>query len=31
MLDATWNETVTPKIGFRNYAELDEALRASGV
>jgi len=31
MLDAAWNETVTPKIGFKNYAELDEALRASGV
>lgn len=30
MLDAAWNETVTPKIGFRNYAELDEALRAHG-
>jgi len=31
MLDATWKETVTPKIGFRNYAELDAAVRASGV
>jgi Sulfotransferase domain len=26
MLDAAWNETVTPKTGFRNYAELNEAL-----
>ncbi len=30
MLDAAWTETITPKLGFRNYAELDEALRASG-
>jgi hypothetical protein len=31
MLDVAWNETVTPKLGFRNYAELDAALPASGV
>lgn len=31
MLGAAWSETVAPKTGFRNYAELDEALRASGV
>jgi Arc/MetJ family transcription regulator len=30
MLDAAWSETVTPKLGFRNYAELEEALRESG-
>ena len=29
MLDAAWNETVTPRIGFTNHAELDEALRAN--
>ncbi|HLY05101.1 MAG TPA: sulfotransferase domain-containing protein [Rhizomicrobium sp.] len=29
MLDAAWNEDVTPKTGFRNYDELDEALRTS--
>jgi hypothetical protein len=31
MLDAAWRESVTPRLGFRNYAELAEALRASGV
>ena len=30
MLDAAWNETITPTIGFKNYAELDAALRTSG-
>jgi Sulfotransferase domain len=27
MLDLAWRETVTPKTGFRNYTELNEALR----
>jgi len=31
MLNAAWSETVTSKTGFRNYAELDDAVRASGV
>jgi hypothetical protein len=31
MLDAAWNETVTPKLGFRNYAELAAALGVPGI
>jgi hypothetical protein len=30
LLDAAWEETVTPATGFRNYAELKEALGVSG-
>ena len=30
MLDAAWSEAITPELGFRNYAELNEALRSSG-
>ena len=31
MLDVAWRGTVTPKTGFTNYAELEEALRVSAV
>ena len=31
MLHAAWNETVTPKLGFRNYAELGEAEDMRGI